>query len=113
MAPCDVVIDERNVFQPDVVVLRTPASWNRSNVGIPRLAIEILSPTSARRDRARKTPRLLDAGVDEVRLVDPAGESIEVVSRVGRRTASGERPAASRSIPGFVVVPLELFTRPT
>ncbi len=112
MAPCDVVIDERNVFQPDVVVLRKRASWNRSDVGIPRLAIEILSPTSARRDRARKAPRLLAAGVDEVWLVDPAAESIEIVSRDGRRTAAGDHPAVSAAIPGFVVVPRELFTRP-
>jgi Uma2 family endonuclease len=112
LAPCDVVIDERNVFQPDVVVLRKRAFWDRSNVGIPRLAIEILSPTSARRDRARKTPRLLAAGVDEVWLVDPATETIEVVDRDGSRTAAGDQRLASRAIAGFAVVPRELFARP-
>lgn len=113
MAPCDVVIDEKNVFQPDVVVLRARAHWNRSDVGIPRLAIEVLSPTSARRDRARKTPRLLAAGVDEVWLVDPATESIEVIDRDGRREASGDESIVSRAVPGFEVVPRELFAWPS
>ena len=107
------MIDERNVFQPDVVVLRKRATWDRSDVGIPRLAIEVLSPTSARRDRARKTPRLLAAGVDEVWLVDPATESIEVIDRDGRRTASGDQRLVSRTLPGFDVVPRELFARPS
>lgn len=112
LAPADVVIDERNVFQPDVVVLRARPAWDGRDVGIPRLAIEVLSPSSARQDRARKAPRLLAAGVEEVWLVDPTTESVEVLDRAGRRVASGDETLASRALPGFEVVPRALFARP-
>lgn len=43
-APIDVGVDDRNVFQPDVVVLHRVPRLDRSDVGIPRLAVEILAP---------------------------------------------------------------------
>ncbi len=112
IAPVDVPIDEFNVYQPDVVVHREKVSWARRHAGIPLLAIEVLSPTSARRDRARKTPQLLEAGVGEVWLVDPDARTVEVVDRDGRRSASGDEPIASRVVAGFEVVPRVLFTPP-
>ena len=101
-APIDVPIDDRNVYQPDVVVHREKVSWARRHAETPLLAIEVISPTSARRDRVVKTPRLLKAGVEEVWLVD----------RDGRRISSGDEPIASRAVPGFEVVPRVLFTPP-
>ena len=112
LAPIDVPIDDRNVYQPDVIVHRQAVSWARRHAAIPLLAIEVLSPTTARRDRARKTPRLLKAGVEEVWLVDPETGTVEVVDHDGRRVSSGDEPIASRAVPGFSVIPRVLFTPP-
>ncbi len=108
-APSDVGIDEFNVYQPDLLVLRTPPSFEVRDVGIPMLAVEILSPSTARRDRMVKRRRLLAAGVEEVWIVDPAAKSVEVYDASGVRVATGSETIASRALPGFTVVPAELF----
>jgi len=109
-APVDVVVDELNVFQPDIVVLAAPPSnRERSDVGLPRLAIEVLSPRTAERDRDVKTRRLLEAGVEEVWLVDPVARTVERCGRGGRLGARGDEEIGSAVVAGFRVVPRELF----
>ena len=108
-APSDVGIDEFNVYQPDLLVLRTPPSFEVRDVGIPLLAVEILSPSTARRDRMVKRRRLLAAGVEEVWIVDPVAKSVEVYDASGVRVATGGEALDSRALPGFTVVPDELF----
>ena len=56
-APVDVVLDERNVVQPDLVFVSTANAGlleRRGIMGAPDLVVEILSPTSLRRDRCDK-----------------------------------------------------------
>jgi len=108
-APSDVGIDEFNVYQPDLLVLRTPPSFEVRDVGIPLLAVEVLSPSTARRDRMVKRRRLLAAGVEEVWIVDPVAKSVEVYDASGVRVAAGGETLASRALPGFTVVPDQLF----
>src|SRR5262245_23633494 len=60
-APADVGIDDLNVFQPDVLVLREVPPEHVHEVGIPLLAVEILSPSTARRDRRLKLGKYLTA----------------------------------------------------
>ena len=108
-APSDVGIDEFNVYQPDLLVLRTPPSFQVHDVGIPLLAVEVLSPSTARRDRMVKRRRLLSAGVEEVWIVDPVAKSVEVYDASGVRVATGGEALDSRALPGFTVVPDELF----
>ncbi|MGH7525097.1 MAG: Uma2 family endonuclease, partial [Gemmatimonadales bacterium] len=45
----DIVLGPRSVVQPDLFVVPRPASANvhRRNVGLPVLAVEILSPSTA------------------------------------------------------------------
>jgi Uma2 family endonuclease len=113
VAPADVVLDERNVFQPDVVVLHRMPPPESRNVGIPRIAFEVLSPTSAERDRDVKRRALLAAGVEEVWLLDPRDRSIEVWSRDGMRRSAGPTPAISTALPALRAVPARLFASPT
>lgn len=112
-APTDVAIDEHNVFQPDVVVLRRVPAWESSDVGIPLVAFEVLSKRTARRDRARKTPRLLAAGVEEVWLVDPDAELVEIHHGNGVRIGRGDDRLTSCAVPGFELIPRTFFERPT
>ncbi len=109
LSPVDVVLSEHDVYQPDLVVLERAPQRTDRNVGIPLLAIEVLSPSTSKRDREVKTGHLLAAGVAEVWLVDPEQEVVEVHTTSGVREARGAASIASRVVPDFVVVPDDLL----
>jgi Uma2 family endonuclease len=79
-SPADIELDPYGLVQPDVFVQglvdgRLPASWN---VGAPLLlAIEILSPSTARADRTIKRRRFQRARIPEYWIVDPDARVIE------------------------------------
>jgi Uma2 family endonuclease len=65
--------------QPDIVVVCDRNKINPKNiVGAPDLAIEILSPSTARNDRVTKYNNYQKAGVKEYWIVDPSNEYVEV-----------------------------------
>lgn len=111
-APAGVEIDDHNAYEPDVVVLRRLPGDRETNVGIPRLAIEVLSPSTARLDRTVKCARLLKAGVEEVWLVDARAGTVERHRAAGVEAARGEQCLSSVAVPGFSVVPAVLFAPP-
>lgn len=104
--------DEETV-QPDVAVLPegarpTGRDWRAPT---PVWVAEVLSPSTARRDRRVKPAILAAAGVREAWVVDPDEETVETIDLVTmrRRTfARGER-AASLAIPGFGLDVAALF----
>jgi Uma2 family endonuclease len=108
-APLDVFLDDFNVYQPDVLVWAKPQPWTAVAAPIPILVVEILSPSTHRRDRRAKTPRYLAGGVREVWLVDPERRSIAVHSASGVLLAQGADPARSAVLAGFSLVPDVLF----
>jgi Uma2 family endonuclease len=109
LPPIDVGIDNENVYQPDLVVLRQRPPPDVHDVGIPWIAFEVLSPSTSRRDRRVKTPRLVAAGVAEVWLVDLDSPSVEVHDAHGVRTARGDESIASHVLPGLSIVPSALL----
>lgn len=79
-SPADVVLGPRTLVQPDIfVVRRTPGKklerW--ADVGVPLLAIEILSPSTAPRDRGAKRRIYQRAGVEEYWIVDLDARLVE------------------------------------
>lgn len=73
-APCDVVLSEVNVVQPDLLFISTERSRiiTRDNVrGAPDLVIEVLSPGSVSRDWRQKMDVYAEHGVREYWIVDP------------------------------------------
>lgn len=79
-SPADVVLGSRTLVQPDLfVVKRQPGKPLRrwEDVGVPVLAIEILSPTTASRDRGAKRRIYQRAGVAEYWIVDTDARLIE------------------------------------
>lgn len=70
-APSDVIMDPKTLVQPDVFVRR------RDNTDILLLAIEVLSPSSARADRVIKRRRYQRAGIPEYWIVDIDARAIE------------------------------------
>ena len=79
IAPCDVRLNplksnkDRTVVQPDVLVVCDPKKLEdgKSVKGAPDLVIEVLSPSSARKDRLLKFKKYLQAGVKEFWIVSP------------------------------------------
>jgi Uma2 family endonuclease len=68
------------VLQPDLLLV-TPAGQARIERGVegpPALAVELLSPTSVRRDRGIKRATYARFGVGEYWLVDLSQQAIEV-----------------------------------
>ncbi|MFV1959696.1 MAG: Uma2 family endonuclease [Planctomycetota bacterium] len=113
LAPTDVVIDRLNVLQPDVCVLRAVPARQRHDVGIPRLAFEVLSPATRRVDRTVKALKWLSAGVEEVWLVDPQTRTITVRTIRGATVCRAADAACSEVLPAVRLVPRDLFAEET
>jgi len=82
-APFDVRIDldlgKDSVVQPDLVVICDGEKLDEKGLnGAPDLVIEILSKSTARRDRVIKYNKYLAVGVKEYWLVDPNKEEVIV-----------------------------------
>ena len=81
IAPVDVVLDDENTVQPDLVFV---ASANagilrpRAIIGPPDLLVELVSPSSSRRDRYVKKALYARFGVKEYWIGDPANSSMEI-----------------------------------
>jgi Uma2 family endonuclease len=71
----------------------------------PLLVVEVLSPSTAQRDRVVKRRIYLDAGVEEVWIVDLDAEKIEVYARGGASEFSLDETARSAAVPGFALSP--------
>ncbi len=88
VAPLDVVLTDYDVVQPDLLFFQANRVHLLDLYNVPRvppdLAIEILSPSTARNDRGRKMQLLARHAVREYWLVDPKAVSIEVYCLSGR-----------------------------
>lgn len=91
ISPSDVEYSPRRRVQPDVYVVplemtgKVARDWER----VPRLlvAVEVLSPSTARYDRITKRRMYLDEGVPQYWVVDPHARLIE------RWTPDSDRPS--------------------
>ena len=81
-APCDVVLSDHDVVQPDLLFVSRERehllSGGDAVRGAPDLVVEILSPATAGRDRGYKHALYARYGVAEYWLVDPADETIAI-----------------------------------
>jgi Uma2 family endonuclease len=78
-----VVLDEQNTVQPDLVYVSTERSeiiQRRAIFGVPDLLVELVSPSSVRRDRYDKKELYARFGVREYWIGDPANRSLEVLT---------------------------------
>jgi Uma2 family endonuclease len=77
-APIDVILTDRDVVQPDLVVVAEPAQVSARGIeGPPLLVVEVLSPATRTRDRTVKARRYAELGVPHYWLVDPEGRRVE------------------------------------
>ncbi len=79
--PADVRLGPRSLVQPDLFVIgldpSAPLHTTWESMPAPLLAVEVLSPSTARHDRGKKRHLYLDAGVEEYWIVDIAARIIE------------------------------------
>lgn len=80
----DVHLTEKDIFQPDMMVVCDRSKIKRNGVyGAPDLVVEILSPSTSGRDRGYKKKIYGQCGVREYWLVSPSEKSVEVYRNTG------------------------------
>jgi Uma2 family endonuclease len=80
-APIDVLLDRHTIVVPDLVFVSTARSaiiQRHGIVGRPDLLVEILSPSTAERDRDTKAKLYARFGVDHYWIVDAENEVLQV-----------------------------------
>ena len=82
IAPCDVLVSNNDVVQPDLLFVarqREDLLHDGQKVqGAPDLVVEILSPSTANKDRGIKRKLYGRHGVTEYWLVDPVAETVQI-----------------------------------
>ncbi|MCL6635258.1 MAG: Uma2 family endonuclease [Peptococcaceae bacterium] len=119
-APFDVVLSEKVVLQPDVLFIsreRYHLITEACLKGGPDLVVEVISPTSGRRDRIKKSRLYREYGVKEYWLVDPGAKTVEVLALDDRGWYQAgaydeEDILASPLLPGLRVELKEIFKLP-
>jgi Uma2 family endonuclease len=114
LSPGGVYISETTWLEPDIAIYPAPEYLNQNwrEMPPPVLVVEVLSKSTAKRDRYRKRPAYLAHGVQEMWVVSEAARTVE------RWTAASEFPetfgesitwAPDDPKPAFVVTAVELF----
>jgi Uma2 family endonuclease len=82
-APCDVVLSQENVVQPDILFVSKDRLGiiGKPNIqGPPDLVIEIVSESTRSKDADIKRKLYAKYGVREYWIVDPAAKTVEVLT---------------------------------
>lgn len=104
-----VVLDSENTAQPDLIFVAAANIGiieKRAIFGAPDLLVELLSPSSVRRDRQQKKAFYARFGVKECWIGDPANKTMEILTlrdgRYLRHCAASERGRlVSKVLPGL------------
>lgn len=116
-APLDVIFSDFDVTEPDLVFVshERETTITEDNIrGAPDLVVEILSPTTAERDRKIKFRLYEKYGVREYWLVSPEAENIQIfVLRGGKHEMlgnfSGSHEVRSEVLKGFTCKASQVF----
>lgn len=87
-APCDVVLSDFDVVQPDLIFVATAqaAIVTEANIrGVPTLVIEILSEGNRKLDETIKRQRYEHYGIPEYWIIDPALDQVKIYRLTDRR----------------------------
>lgn len=97
--PRSVIQRKRSEVEPDLTVRPIPATPRRTwrQMPLPILVVEILSPSTRRRDHVHKRDFYMDIGIAEYWIVDDEDRTVRVVRRgvadVVAETTLSWRPA--------------------
>ena len=117
LAPTDVVLSDTDTVQPDVLFISKDRQRiiTEANIqGAPDLVVEILSPSTSRRDWREKRDLYAEHGVKEYWLADPATKIVWVMLLEDGaldivETYAGGDTLTSPTLDGFSVAVDDLF----
>ncbi len=118
VSPMDVVLSEEDVVQPDLLIVCDPAQVKRTHVsGAPSLAVEVLSASSAFRDRMLTMRLYARSGIKEFWIVTPWPSMVEVFVLRGERfevhdVLGKEQTLVSPSFPELQITLKDVFDFP-
>lgn len=119
VAPADVILSECDVVQPDVFVVCGGEKVHPEGIrGAPDVVFEILSPSTALKDRGVKRALYERHGVAEYVLLDPEGEYAEKWSLSDERTYGQSQVLGPRdnlvlsALGGLSLILAEVFELP-
>ena len=117
-SPVDVYLDKKNVFQPDLLYVAKENLGIISEKGLdaaPDLAVEIISPSNAFKDRNQKRRLYQKFGVKEYWIIDPGNKTIEIYDFSTDETPIlylvEEGTVVSKLLPGLSFSFADLFIR--
>lgn len=90
-APFDVLFSEEDIVQPDIIFVSNENKKiiTKDNIeGAPDLLVEILSPSTSKRDIGIKKKLYARHGVREYWIVDPENETVEILRLSGKEYES-------------------------
>lgn len=115
-SPMDVIFSDFDVLEPDLLLVLNARKeimqdWVR---GAPDLVMEVLSPTTAARDRGVKLRTYARFGVKEYWIVDPEERAVEVYQLTAGgyeliQTIAEGATLTSPLLPGFALAVGQLF----
>ncbi len=118
-APFDVILSDHDIVEPDILFVSNERrevlqDWVR---GAPDLVVEILSPSTRRRDEVTKRHLYDHSGVREYWVVDPEIDVVKVYrraaaggfDRAAELTREAEEVLETPLLPGFSVQLADLF----
>ena len=118
-APADVLLSEHDTVQPDLLFVskaRAHILTEKNVQGAPDLVVEILSPSTRRRDEGLKLERYEVLGVQEYWVVDPKRHAARIYRRSGERlrkvadlTTAGGDCLTSPLLPGLEIALSEIY----
>lgn len=113
LSPVDWRPDRRTSLQPDLLVVRHEDVGVRNLTAPLVLAVEVLSPSTRRKDQVLKRSKYAEAGVGGYWIVDPAEPSLTALDLVDgayvtSAQASGAEPAMLHRPFPLEVVPAAL-----
>lgn len=87
-APCDVVMSDLDIVQPDILYIaneRAEIITEKNIQGTPDLVVEILSESTRHTDEITKRKLYERFGVSEYWVVDPVVDSVKIYRRIDGR----------------------------
>jgi len=119
-APTDVVLSRHDVVEPDLLFVaadQTGVVTDANLQGAPALVVEVLSPSTRKRDAQTKRQLFARSGVREYWLVDPELDAVQVYRRqddgtfvrVAELSAEDDHALTTPLLPGWSLGLRELF----
>jgi Uma2 family endonuclease len=118
-APCDVILSDENVVQPDLLFVSTAraAIVTQDNIqGAPDIMVEILSESSRKKDEVTKRKLYERFGVQEYWIVDPELEIVKIFKltqqgygRASELSKETNDVLTTEFLPGFDCAVSEIF----